>query len=203
MTARSVLQVTDLVIPPSVYDPRALRAQHVFKEHRSSWFYCFSFLFVPFLLVRVVNVSSGLGDLRCVSPALRNKFSSPNLTVTEITSLMEKYRRDAKEGKVTENGWPDDSSSFTPAYSVSKIGVTAMSMVQARELKNDQREGILVNAVCPGWVRTDMGGPNAERSPEEGADTPVYCALLPKGTTSPNGEFLQNRKSVPWLPGKL
>ena len=93
MTARSVLQVTDLVIPPSVYDPRALHAKHVFKEHSSSWFYCFSFLFVPFLLVRVVNVSSELGDLRCVSPALRKKFSSPNLTVTEITSLMEKYRR--------------------------------------------------------------------------------------------------------------
>ena len=93
MTARSVLQVTDLVIPPSVYDPRALHAQHVFKEHHSSWFYCFSFLFAPFLLVRVVNVSSGLGDLRCVSSALRKKFSSPNLTVTEITSLMEKYRR--------------------------------------------------------------------------------------------------------------
>lgn len=150
---------------------------------------------------RVVNVSSGLGDLSCVSPALQKQFSSPKLTFTEITSLMEKYIRDAKEGKVTENGWPDDSS-FSPAYSVSKIGVTALSMVQARELKNDQHKGILVNAICPGWVRTDMGGPNAHRSPEEGADTPVYCALLPRGTTSPNGEFLQNRKIIPWLRGK-
>ncbi|KAL9966024.1 hypothetical protein ACROYT_G024032 [Oculina patagonica] len=150
---------------------------------------------------RVVNVSSTLGSLNCVSPSLQKQFASPTLKVAEIASLMEKYVRDSKEGKMAENGWPDDSA-FSPAYNVSKVGVTALSMAQAREFKHDQREGILVNAVCPGWVRTDMGGENASKSPEEGADTPVYCALLPKGTTSPNGELVRDREITPWLPGK-
>ncbi|XP_068741801.1 carbonyl reductase [NADPH] 1-like isoform X3 [Montipora capricornis] len=56
--------------------------------------------------------------------------------------------------------------------------------------------------VCPGWVRTDIGGANGLRSPDEGADTIVYCALLPKGTTSPNGELVYKRKILPWTSGK-
>ena len=58
------------------------------------------------------------------------------------------------------------------------------------------KEDVLVNCCCPGWVRTDMAGPNAALSPDEGAQTPVHLALLPTG--SPNGEFWKNKAVVQW-----
>jgi NAD(P)-dependent dehydrogenase (short-subunit alcohol dehydrogenase family) len=66
-----------------------------------------------------------------------------------------------------------------------------------RMLANELREdGILVNAACPGFVRTDMGGPGARRSVEEGADTPVWLATLPDD--GPTGGFFRNREPIPW-----
>uniref|UniRef100_A0AAY5EZ35 Carbonyl reductase 1 n=1 Tax=Electrophorus electricus TaxID=8005 RepID=A0AAY5EZ35_ELEEL len=51
-------------------------------------------------------------------------------------------------------------------------------------------DGILLNACCPGWVRMDMAGPNATKSPEEGAETPVYLALLPDRAKEPHGQLV-------------
>ena len=56
--------------------------------------------------------------------------------------------------------------------------------------------GLLVSSLCPGWVRTDMGGPNATRSVEEGADTAVWLATLPDD--GPTGGFFRDRKPIPW-----
>lgn len=70
------------------------------------------------------------------------------------------------------------SGGYWPAYSVSKASLNALTVMLASELK---RSNILVNAVCPGWVRTDMGGSNAPRSVEDGAATPVWLATLPDG----------------------
>jgi NAD(P)-dependent dehydrogenase (short-subunit alcohol dehydrogenase family) len=55
---------------------------------------------------------------------------------------------------------------------------------------------MLVNAMCPGWVRTDLGGPNARRSIEEGADTAVWLATLPDD--GPSGGFFRDREPIPW-----
>lgn len=57
---------------------------------------------------------------------------------------------------------------------------------------------ILLNACCPGWVRTDMAGPKAPKSPEEGAVTPVYLALLPPGATEPHGKFVSDKEVQTW-----
>ena len=58
------------------------------------------------------------------------------------------------------------------------------------------RRNVLVNAVDPGWVRSDMGGPSAPRSLEQGADTIVWCATLPDG--GPIGGFYHDRKPIQW-----
>lgn len=79
------------------------------------------------------------------------------------------------------------------SYRVSKTCLNAMTIILADELRGTN---ILVNAADPGWVKTDMGGPNATRSVEKGADTAVYLALLPdKG---PSGKFFRDKVVVPW-----
>ena len=50
--------------------------------------------------------------------------------------------------------------------------------------------------MCPGWVQTDMGGPNAPRPVHEGADTAVWLATLPDG--GPSGQFFRDRRQIPW-----
>jgi NAD(P)-dependent dehydrogenase (short-subunit alcohol dehydrogenase family) len=85
------------------------------------------------------------------------------------------------------------SGGYWPAYSVSKASLNALTVMLASELKGTN---ILVNAVCPGWVRTDMGGSNATRSVEEGAATPVWLATLPDG--GPTGHNYYDKKQINW-----
>ena len=81
----------------------------------------------------------------------------------------------------------------SPGYRISKAGLNALTRIFADELKD---AGILVNTVHPGWVKTDMGTQAATKTVEEGADTPVWAALLPDG--GPSGEFFFERKTHPW-----
>jgi NAD(P)-dependent dehydrogenase (short-subunit alcohol dehydrogenase family) len=90
-------------------------------------------------------------------------------------------------------GQLSDMNGGAPAYRVSKTALNAMTRILNAEL---QGSGILVNSVCPGWVRTDMGGSSARLSVEEGADTPVWLATLPDD--GPSGGFFRNREPIPW-----
>ena len=81
---------------------------------------------------------------------------------------------------------------FTLAYRTSKTAVNAITRVIAAELKDGS---ILVNSMCPGWVKTELGGADAPRTPEEAADTAVWLSTLPVG--SPHGGFFQDRKPFP------
>lgn len=81
----------------------------------------------------------------------------------------------------------------SPAYRVSKAALNALTRILASELEGS---GILVNSVSPGWVQTDMGGSEASRSVEEGADTPVWAATLPND--GPTGGFFRDRQQIPW-----
>ncbi len=56
--------------------------------------------------------------------------------------------------------------------------------------------GVLVNSMCPGWVRTDLGGPGAHRSIEEGADTAIWLATQPDD--GPTGGYFRDREPIPW-----
>ncbi|MGH8189376.1 MAG: SDR family oxidoreductase [Steroidobacteraceae bacterium] len=84
-------------------------------------------------------------------------------------------------------------STYAPAYSMSKAALNAFTRVLAATY---QDTGVLVNSADPGWVRTDMGGPGAPRSAEEGADTIVWLATLP--AAGPTGGFFHDRKPIPW-----
>lgn len=84
-------------------------------------------------------------------------------------------------------------SNYAPIYSISKTTLNAITCQLAHSLSI---KGVLVNAVCPGWVKTDMGGASASRSVEKGAETPVWMADDPafNGT----GEFFRDKKVVSW-----
>lgn len=134
---------------------------------------------------RVVMVSSGMGKLSQVGPALRARFEDPTLSRGDLVALLESFVRDVAARTHTRHGWPSN------AYSVSKVGLNALVRVLARELAGDPR-GILVNSADPGWVRTRMGGSAAPLSVEDGAKTPVYLALLPAG--GPTGGFFARQR---------
>jgi len=87
----------------------------------------------------------------------------------------------------------NDMGGGSPGYRLSKAGLNVLTRILASELRGS---GILVNSVCPGWVRTDMGGSGATRSVEEGADTPVWAATLPDN--GPTGGFFRDRRPIPW-----
>ncbi|MBX7059186.1 MAG: SDR family oxidoreductase [Leptospirales bacterium] len=86
-----------------------------------------------------------------------------------------------------------DMNSGYSAYRVSKTALNAITKILAEEYG---ARGIKVNSVCPGWVRTDMGGASAPRSVEQGADTIVW--LLQQGARAPGGKFLRDRQEIPW-----
>ena len=78
------------------------------------------------------------------------------------------------------------------AYAVSKAALNALTLKVAQAVRGD----VKVNAMCPGWVRTEMGGSGAPRSPEEAVDTLVWLASLAED--GPNGGFFRDRKPIPW-----
>jgi NAD(P)-dependent dehydrogenase (short-subunit alcohol dehydrogenase family) len=105
--------------------------------------------------------------------------------------------RKSRQGRIvnvsSESGSLASMGAGPPAYQVTKTALNAMTRTLAGELRGAH---ILVNAVCPGWVATEMGGAGAPRSVAEGAASVVWAATLPD--SGPTGGFFRDGKPVPW-----
>uniref|UniRef100_A0A2H8TPU2 carbonyl reductase (NADPH) n=1 Tax=Melanaphis sacchari TaxID=742174 RepID=A0A2H8TPU2_9HEMI len=147
----------------------------------------------PLLLpgARVVNLSSRLGSLSAIpGDELKRQLSSPRLTVDELDALMRQFVDKAKAGDHEQAGWPN------LPYDVSKVGVSALTFIQQRAFDVDRRTDIVVNAVHPGYVDTDMTSHQGPLTIEQGAEAPVYLALLPAGERDVRGRYVWNDKTV-------
>jgi NAD(P)-dependent dehydrogenase (short-subunit alcohol dehydrogenase family) len=103
-------------------------------------------------------------------------------------------RRDYGRIVNVSSGWGSFAEGIggPSGYGVAKAALNALTVAVAQELPAT----VLVNAMCPGWVRTQMGGAGAPRSPEQGADTAVWLSTLPAG--GPSGAFFRDRRPILW-----
>lgn len=128
-----------------------------------------------------------------IEETLRTNTLAP-LRISQVLLPMMKKRRSGRIVNLSSGlGQLDEMQTDYMAYRVSKTALNAVTKILAYELKGTN---ILVNAMCPGWVKTDMGGPNAQLTPEQGADTALWLATLPDN--GPAGGFFRERKSIPW-----
>jgi len=115
----------------------------------------------------------------------------------EMTQAFLSYLREAAAPRVINissgYGQLGGLSSDVPSYCLSKLALNGLTIMLAEALKPD---GIAVNSMCPGWVRTDMGGPNATLSIGEGADTAVW--LADEASQELTGKFFRNRQEISW-----
>ncbi len=107
--------------------------------------------------------------------------------------MMLKRNKSARNVNMSSGkGALSDNGGGLAAYRMSKTALNAVTAILAAEL----RGVVAVNSVCPGWVKTDMGGPHADRDVAEGADTAVWLALdAPQKLT---GNFVRDHKVIPW-----
>jgi NAD(P)-dependent dehydrogenase (short-subunit alcohol dehydrogenase family) len=148
------------------------------------------------ILIDKDNVTASNADLETVRATLETNLIGAWRMCKTFIPLMKKNSFGRIVNVSSGSGefeYMATSGGYWPAYSVSKASLNALTVMLASELKGTN---ILVNAVCPGWVRTDMGGSNATRSVEEGAATPVWLATLPDG--GPTGHNYYDKKQISW-----
>ncbi|GJX66300.1 ankyrin repeat-containing domain-containing LTR copia-type protein [Tanacetum coccineum] len=146
---------------------------------------------------RIVLVSSRLGRLngrrnRIADVTLRQQLEdTESLSESLIDSTMNKFLKQAKDGSWVNGGWPQNNTD----YSLSKLAVNAYTRLMAKILaERPEGQRIYINCCCPGWVKTAMTGWAGLTSPEEGADTAVWLALIRDQSIS--GKFFAERHKL-------
>jgi len=153
---------------------------------------------------RVVNMSSSAGFLGHIGARsgdkekaveLRKKLSSSSLTVPELDGLMSNFVETANAGTHGSYGWPNST------YVVSKIGWSALSRIQQRQMDQDPRQDIVINHVHPGYVDTDMTSHKGVLTIDRGSESGVFAALLPPNTDVKGAYIWHDCQIVDWVNG--
>jgi NAD(P)-dependent dehydrogenase (short-subunit alcohol dehydrogenase family) len=131
-------------------------------------------------------------DLDLVHEALETNLFGAWRTTQACLSLLRRSEHGRIVNVSSGAGSLSSMGGGTPAYSISKAALNALTRILAAELRGDR---ILVNAVCPGWVATDMGGPGG-RPVEQGAGSVMWAVLLPDD--GPTGGFFRDGRRVDW-----
>jgi NAD(P)-dependent dehydrogenase (short-subunit alcohol dehydrogenase family) len=131
-------------------------------------------------------------DFTVVREALETNLLGAWQTTVAFLPLLRRSRRARVVNVSSESGALAVMGAGTPAYSVSKAALNALTRVLADELR---RERILVNAVCPGWVATDMGGAGG-RPVADGAASVIWAVDLPDD--GPTGGFYRDGRPLAW-----
>ena len=132
-------------------------------------------------------------QLQIIRTTMETNVYGPLILCRELIPLMRKKNYGRIVNISSGLGQLSEMGGGMPAYRMSKTALNALTRTLAAELKGTN---ILVNSMCPGWVKTDMGGPNAVKTLAEGADTAVWLATLPDGGAS--GGFYRDRKAISW-----
>ncbi|MGL5795407.1 MAG: SDR family oxidoreductase [Waterburya sp.] len=136
--------------------------------------------------VNILNIERELLDLTLNT----NTFGAIRM-VQLFLPLLEKSQ-DARVINVSSGyGHIDGLSADVPSYCLSKLALNGATIMLADAL---QSQGIAVNSICPGWVKTDMGGASAPRTPEQGADTAIWLAT--EASKNETGKFWRDRQVI-------
>jgi len=143
-----------------------------------------------------VIVDGDDGILKISDDILRKTIETNTLGALRVMRAFKPLLSKSKEPRVINvssggGQLTDGADGWAPAYCISKTALNGVTSQLATALPE-----FAINSVCPGWVRTDMGGANATRSVEQGADTIIWLA-----TDAPqklSGKFLRDRKEIPW-----
>lgn len=131
--------------------------------------------------------------IETIREAMETNVYGPILLCQALVPLMKKNRYGRIVNMSSGMGQLTDMNGGSPGYRISKASINAVTRILNDELLG---ENILVNSMCPGWVKTRMGGAGATRSTEQGADTAVWLATLPDD--GPRGGFFRDRKAFAW-----
>lgn len=135
-------------------------------------------------------------EIALLQNTLEANLYGPLLLCQAFIPLMQKHNYGRIVNVSSGYGSLDSMSMFESdgsSYKISKAALNALTRMLAAEVKGSN---IKVNTMCPGWVRTDMGGPQADRSPDEGAETAVWLATLPD--EGPTNGFFRDKSPIPW-----